>query len=91
MLASVAMDYVNLVAGVAEEEKHHPDIYITDYRNVRLVLSTHAIGGRLTLPDFVVAAKLDALPVQCSPKWLELQQAKHQPHQKKQDTEQTKE
>jgi hypothetical protein len=26
--------------------------------------------ARLTLPDFILAAKLDALPVDYSPKWL---------------------
>jgi 4a-hydroxytetrahydrobiopterin dehydratase len=36
---------------------------------VRVVLSTHAVGG-ITLPDLVIAAKLDALPVEYSPKWL---------------------
>lgn len=32
-------------------------------------MSTHAVGG-VTLPDVVMAAKLDALPVDVSPKWL---------------------
>jgi 4a-hydroxytetrahydrobiopterin dehydratase len=41
---------------------------------VQVVLSTHAIGG-LSLPDFIMAAKLDELPVVYSPKWLEKQQA----------------
>lgn len=32
-------------------------------------LQTHSVGG-VTLPDIVMAAKLDALPVTYSPKWL---------------------
>ena len=32
-------------------------------------LSTHAIGG-LSKNDFVVAAKIDAVPTEYSPKWL---------------------
>lgn len=54
-----AMAFVNKVAEVAEEEGHHPDIYIF-YNRVRLSLSTHAIGG-LSENDFIVAAKIDLL------------------------------
>jgi 4a-hydroxytetrahydrobiopterin dehydratase len=52
-----AMDFVNKVAGVANEQDHHPDIYIY-YNKVRLTLSTHKLGG-LSLNDFIVAAKID--------------------------------
>jgi len=54
-----AIEYVNLVAGVAESEGHHPDIDIR-YRTVVLSLSTHEASG-LTLLDFIVAAKIDTL------------------------------
>ena len=64
------MDYINALTALAEAETHHPDVHLTSYRNVRVVLSTHAVGG-LTLPDFILAAKLDALPWRdYSPKWL---------------------
>lgn len=33
-------------------------------------LSTHAVGG-LTLPDFIMAAKIDGVKADYSPKWLE--------------------
>src|SRR4029077_15375782 len=39
-----AIDFVNAVAEVAEEEEHHPDIDIR-FNKVRLVLSTHSKGG----------------------------------------------
>lgn len=54
-----ALDFVNRVAYVAEEEGHHPDIFIS-YRLVRLTLFTHKIGG-LTQNDFILAAKIDRL------------------------------
>ncbi len=54
-----AMDFVNKVAGIAEEEGHHPDIYIF-YSLVRLTLWTHAAGG-LTENDFILAAKVEEL------------------------------
>ena len=53
-----AVDAVNKVATVAEEEQHHPDIRIYGYRNLALDLSTHSIGG-LTDNDFIMAAKLN--------------------------------
>jgi len=54
-----AIDFVNEVAEIAEEEDHHPDIDIR-WNKVRIVLSTHSEGG-LTEVDFQVAAKIDTL------------------------------
>ena len=109
---------------VAEAEGHHPDLHLTNYRDVKVRpsaqatdityarslpskgshkpawfhisaesqnlnhislpqhwdaaqetacaqvdLSTHAIGG-LSKNDFIVAAKIDAVPTEYSPKWL---------------------
>jgi len=52
-----AMEFVNKVAGIAEEEGHHPNIFIR-YNRVRLTNYTHAIGG-LHENDFILAAKID--------------------------------
>ncbi|GBF95856.1 hypothetical protein Rsub_08447 [Raphidocelis subcapitata] len=71
---TLAVDFVNRVVPIAEAEGHHPDLHITNWRDVEVVLSTHAIGG-LSLSDFVVAVKLDSLPVTYSPQWLKKQQA----------------
>jgi 4a-hydroxytetrahydrobiopterin dehydratase len=57
-----AMDFFNRIAEVAESEGHHPDLHLEGYRNVRIELSTHAIGG-LSENDFILAAKIDQLPV----------------------------
>ena len=54
-----AIDFVNAVAEVAEDEEHHPDIDIR-YNKVRLVLSTHSKGG-LTELDFGLAERIDTL------------------------------
>ena len=54
-----AIDFVNTVAEVAEEEEHHPDIDIR-YSKVRLVLSTHSKGG-VTELDFALAERIDTL------------------------------
>jgi 4a-hydroxytetrahydrobiopterin dehydratase len=57
-----ALEFINGVGDLAEEEQHHPDLHLTGYRNVRIELTTHAIGG-LSENDFIVAAKIDALTV----------------------------
>ena len=54
-----AINFIERVADVAETEQHHPDIHI-HYNKVLLELWTHAIGG-LSLNDFIVAAKVDAI------------------------------
>jgi len=54
-----AIEFVNRVAEVAEEEGHHPDIAI-HWNKVDLVLWTHKIGG-LHENDFILAAKIDRL------------------------------
>ena len=56
-----AMDFVNMVADAAEFEGHHPDIDIR-YNKVKLVLSTHSIGG-LSENDFILAAKIDGIRI----------------------------
>lgn len=55
-----ALAWVNRVGMLAEEEGHHPDFHITGWNHVELVLWTHAVGG-LSLNDFVLATKIDAL------------------------------
>jgi 4a-hydroxytetrahydrobiopterin dehydratase len=52
------MELLNRVAEIAESEQHHPDLHLTGYRNVRIELTTHAIGG-LSENDFILAAKVD--------------------------------
>lgn len=54
-----ALDFINKVGEIAESEGHHPDIHLTNYRQARIDLSTHAIKG-LSQNDFILAAKIDA-------------------------------
>lgn len=67
-----AIDFFNQVKDVAEAEGHHPDLHLTNYRKVVVNMSTHAVGG-LTMPDLVMAAKIDDIEVKYSPKWLQQQ------------------
>ncbi len=57
------IDFFNKVAALAEEEGHHPDLHLEGYRNVSIVIWTHAVGG-LTENDFILAAKINEVPVQ---------------------------
>src|SRR3989338_9619846 len=52
-----AMEFVNKIAVLAEEEGHHPDIAI-NYSKVEITLSTHFVKG-LSENDFILAAKID--------------------------------
>lgn len=54
-----AIAFVNKIAQIADQEGHHPDIYIF-YNKVQLELFTHAVGG-LSENDFIMAAKIDTL------------------------------
>ena len=57
-----AIDLIDRIALIAEDEKHHPDIHLTQYRNLRVALTTHDVGG-LSQKDFTVALKIKDLPM----------------------------
>jgi 4a-hydroxytetrahydrobiopterin dehydratase len=54
-----ALDFVNRVGAVAEEQGHHPNILLT-WGRVEVTLWTHKIDG-LTESDFIMAAKIERL------------------------------
>ncbi len=54
-----ALDFVNRVGAVAEEQGHHPDMLLA-WGKVEVTLWTHKING-LTESDFIMAAKIDRL------------------------------
>ena len=54
-----AMDFVNKVAEIANDQDHHPDILIS-YNRALLTFTTHKIKG-LSMNDFIAAAKIDLL------------------------------
>jgi 4a-hydroxytetrahydrobiopterin dehydratase len=59
---AAGIKFLREIAEVAEKEDHHPDLHLTNYRDVSIELTTHAIDG-LSENDFILAAKIDALPV----------------------------
>ena len=54
-----ALDFTNGIGEMAEEQDHHPEIFLT-WGEVRLKIFTHKIDG-LTESDFVWAAKADRI------------------------------
>jgi 4a-hydroxytetrahydrobiopterin dehydratase len=56
------IDFFVKVAELAESEGHHPDLHLEGYRQAWIEIWTHAIGG-LSESDFILAAKIDQLPV----------------------------
>jgi 4a-hydroxytetrahydrobiopterin dehydratase len=56
---AAAIEFVEDIADVAEQQGHHPDLRISG-RNVDVILWTHAIDG-LHDNDFIMAAKINKL------------------------------
>jgi 4a-hydroxytetrahydrobiopterin dehydratase len=54
-----ALDFVNRVGALAEEQGHHPDILL-GWGKAEITLWTHKIDG-LTESDFIMAAKIGRL------------------------------
>jgi len=54
-----ALTFTNEVGEIAEQQNHHPDIYLT-WGKVKVTIWTHKVDG-LTESDFILAAKLDRL------------------------------
>jgi 4a-hydroxytetrahydrobiopterin dehydratase len=54
-----ALGFVNRVGELAEEQGHHPDIFLA-WGKVEITIWTHKVNG-LTESDFILAAKIDQL------------------------------
>jgi len=54
-----ALEFVNKVGAVAEEQGHHPDIGL-GWGRVEIMIYTHKVNG-LTESDFILAAKIDRI------------------------------
>mmetsp|Transcript_8018 Transcript_8018/g.17255 ORF Transcript_8018/g.17255 Transcript_8018/m.17255 type:complete len:188 (-) Transcript_8018:2915-3478(-) len=65
-----ALDAINEIGAIAEKESHHPDLHLTNYREVEIEIYTHKVNG-LTQNDFILAAKINGeVTIDYSPKWL---------------------
>ena len=55
-----ALQFVNRVGAIAEQEGHHPDLHLS-WGKVGVETWTHKIDG-LSESDFILAAKIDQIP-----------------------------
>ncbi len=55
-----AVSFAAAIVPIAEAEQHHPDVFIYEYKRVDIRLITKAISA-LSINDFILAAKIDAL------------------------------
>lgn len=54
-----ALAFTNKIGAIAEQEDHHPDIFLS-YGKVKVQIWTHKIDG-LSESDFILAAKYDQI------------------------------
>lgn len=66
-----AINAIQAISNIAERPdiQHHPDLHLTSYRNIDIVIYTHAVDG-LTEYDFKLARLVDEIPFEYSPKWV---------------------
>ncbi|XP_047060857.1 pterin-4-alpha-carbinolamine dehydratase 2, mitochondrial [Lolium rigidum] len=57
------LEFFQLVAAIAEEEGHHPDLHLVGWNNVKIDVWTHSVRG-LTDNDFILAAKINELKLE---------------------------
>jgi len=55
-----ATQFIARIAPIADAMDHHPDVQLYRYKRVKIILTTHSVGG-ITQNDFDLAAKIDAL------------------------------
>lgn len=58
---AAAAELIAAIARAADALDHHPDLHLTGYRKLEIVLTTHKTGG-LSDKDFELAATIDTLP-----------------------------
>lgn len=55
-----AVDFINEIAKIAEEEQHHPNLCLHSYKKLKIEIYTHKTKG-LHVNDFILASKIDLL------------------------------
>lgn len=55
-----AMAFITRIAFEAEEQVHHPEIFNV-YNTVKIALSTHDAGGKVTEKDLKLAKSIESL------------------------------
>ena len=56
-----AIGMINKIALIAEEINHHPDIELFSYNNLKIKLTTHQAGNKITQKDLLVAERINKI------------------------------
>lgn len=56
-----ALSFTNKVGEIAERMQHHPDILLHDYNQVKIEVTTHDEGMKVTQKDYDFVADVDKL------------------------------
>ena len=65
-----ALKVLNDIGIIAEREGHHPDLHLTEYRKVQIVVWTHSLEG-ISINDILLCEMIDKeVKISYSPKWL---------------------
>ncbi|MFA7628397.1 MAG: 4a-hydroxytetrahydrobiopterin dehydratase [Candidatus Dojkabacteria bacterium] len=56
-----AVDFVNKIVPLAEDMGHHPDLETFSYKKVRVKLTTHDEGNKITEKDTELAEKIEKI------------------------------
>lgn len=56
-----ALSFTNKVGEIAERMQHHPDILLHDYNQVRIEVTTHDEGMKVTQKDHDFSGEVDKL------------------------------
>ena len=54
-----ALAFINKIGLLAEEHNHHPDILLHGYKHVRITMTTHSVGNKVTNKDRELAELID--------------------------------
>lgn len=57
-----AIDYMNKIGKIANERNHHPDLHLTTFKHLEMVIYTFSLKG-LTENDFDLAKAIDGIPM----------------------------
>jgi 4a-hydroxytetrahydrobiopterin dehydratase len=55
-----AMDFINQVHPIVEEQNHHPDILLHSYNRVKVMIYTHE-KDMITQKDYKLAKEIDGI------------------------------
>lgn len=56
-----AVQLIRRILPIAESMDHHPDLHLTRYRRLRILIYTHTLNA-LSSKDFILASKIEKLP-----------------------------